>query len=72
MRSTIGIPCLLAVLCTGLCAVFAPALAQAAPVLRVQVSQRGDFLLVGNTVGFDCATGTPAPAAMNAAQVEML
>ncbi|MEZ4375804.1 MAG: hypothetical protein R3B07_33665 [Polyangiaceae bacterium] len=33
----------------------------AAPTLRVQVDQRGDFLMVGNTLGHDCANGTPAP-----------
>jgi uncharacterized repeat protein (TIGR01451 family)/MYXO-CTERM domain-containing protein len=35
--------------------------AQAAPALRVQVNQRGDFLLIGNTLGYDCAPGTPLP-----------
>ncbi|EYF07083.1 isopeptide-forming domain-containing fimbrial protein [Chondromyces apiculatus] len=35
--------------------------ANAAPSLRVQVDQRGDFLLVGNTLGYDCAATTPAP-----------
>ncbi|WP_441289376.1 hypothetical protein ACSRUE_00935 [Sorangium sp. KYC3313] len=29
--------------------------AHAAPTLRVQVDQRGDFLLVGNTLGYECA-----------------
>ncbi len=33
----------------------------AAPTLRQQVNQRGDFLLVGNTLGQDCDGGTPAP-----------
>lgn len=36
-------------------------MAQAAPQLRVQVDQRGDFILIGNTLGHECATGTPAP-----------
>jgi uncharacterized repeat protein (TIGR01451 family)/MYXO-CTERM domain-containing protein len=35
--------------------------ASAAPILRVQVDQKGDFLLIGNTIGYDCAGGTPAP-----------
>ena len=35
--------------------------ADAAPALRVQVNQHGDFLLIGNTLGYDCDTGTPAP-----------
>ena len=31
------------------------------PTLRVQVDQHGDFVLFGNTLGWDCATGgTPA------------
>ena len=29
--------------------------------LRVQVNQRGDFLLAGNTLGWDCGAGAPAP-----------
>jgi len=29
--------------------------------LRVQVDQRGDFLLVGNTLGWDCGANAPAP-----------
>ncbi len=36
-------------------------LVQAAPALRVQVYQRGDFALIGNTFGYDCAPGAPAP-----------
>ena len=35
--------------------------AHAAPTLRVQVDQHGDFLLIGNTLGYECAAGTPAP-----------
>jgi len=35
--------------------------AQGAPSLRVQVSQKGDFALIGNTLGHECAPGTPAP-----------
>ena len=38
----------------------APA-AAAAPQLRLQVDQNGDFLLIGNTLGHECAAGTPAP-----------
>ncbi len=35
--------------------------AGAAPTLRAQVSQRGDFALIGNTLAQECAAGTPAP-----------
>ncbi|WP_437798195.1 hypothetical protein [Sorangium sp. So ce693] len=35
--------------------------ASAAPVRRVQVAQRGDFVLIGNTLAHDCASSTPAP-----------
>ncbi|MFT3773062.1 MAG: DUF11 domain-containing protein [Minicystis sp.] len=35
--------------------------AHAAPALRVQVDQHGDFLLIGNTLGYECAAGTPNP-----------
>lgn len=35
--------------------------ANAAPTLRVQVSQQGDFVMIGNTIGHDCAPTTPAP-----------
>lgn len=37
--------------------------AHAAPTLRTQVDQRGDFLLFGNTTGFECANnaGVPQP-----------
>ena len=33
----------------------------AAPVLRKQISQHGDFALIGNSGGFECAPGTPVP-----------
>ena len=38
-------------------------LVHAAPVLRKQIDQRGDFVLFGNTTGFECANdaGVPAP-----------
>jgi len=38
-------------------------LVHAAPTLRKQVDQRGDFVLFGNTTGFECANnaGVPAP-----------
>jgi uncharacterized repeat protein (TIGR01451 family)/MYXO-CTERM domain-containing protein len=39
--------------------------AQAAQTLRVQVDQKGDFLLIGNTLGYDCASGTPMPIVGN-------
>ncbi|HEY6881287.1 MAG TPA: isopeptide-forming domain-containing fimbrial protein [Polyangiales bacterium] len=29
--------------------------------LRVQVDQRGDFMMIGNTLGWDCGAGAPAP-----------
>jgi clumping factor A len=32
----------------------------AAPQLRLQVDQKGDFVLLGNTMGHECAGGTPA------------
>jgi uncharacterized repeat protein (TIGR01451 family)/MYXO-CTERM domain-containing protein len=35
--------------------------ASAAPTLRVQVTQRGDFELIGNTLGQNCAGAVPAP-----------
>ena len=35
--------------------------ASAAPALRVQVDQRGDFILIGNTLGQDCAMSSPMP-----------
>ena len=39
----------------------ATATATAAPSLRVQVDQNGDFVMIGNSLAQDCATGTPAP-----------
>ena len=38
--------------------------AEAAPFLRQQVDQKGDFLLIGNTLGYDCQliAGNPPPA----------
>ncbi|MFY0541346.1 hypothetical protein [Nannocystis pusilla] len=38
-----------------------PAEASAAPSLRVQVTQRGDFALIGNTLGQNCAAAVPKP-----------
>ncbi len=35
--------------------------ASAAPALRKQAEQRGDFILIGNTLGWDCGPGVPAP-----------
>lgn len=35
--------------------------AQAAPKLRYQIDQHGDMILFGNTVGYDCRAGIPAP-----------
>ncbi|WP_437297178.1 hypothetical protein [Sorangium sp. So ce426] len=46
--------------------------AHAAPVLRVEVSQRGDFLLIGNTLGYECGgdlePATPVVGNANPAQ----
>ena len=33
----------------------------AAPLLRAQIVQRGDFVLLGNTLAHDCSPVTPAP-----------
>jgi uncharacterized repeat protein (TIGR01451 family) len=40
-----------------------PAALSAAPGLRKQIDQRGDFVMFGNTTGFECAdnAGVPAP-----------
>src|SRR4051794_38758573 len=35
--------------------------AAAAPVLRYQTDVRGNFVIFGNTLGYDCASGVPAP-----------
>src|SRR5258708_22766071 len=35
--------------------------AHAAQTLRVQVDERGDFKMIGNTLGQDCGGGVPAP-----------
>ena len=45
----------------ALAIVGAPASALGDPSLRVQVNQRGDFVLIGNSTGQDCAGGVPAP-----------
>ncbi|MDC3984848.1 MopE-related protein [Polyangium jinanense] len=39
--------------------------AAAAPNLRVQVDQKGDFLLIGNTLGHDCAGNAPGLPLVN-------
>lgn len=36
-------------------------LSLASPVLRTQINQKGNFLLVGNTLAQECAAGTPPP-----------
>ncbi len=46
---------------TGALLIPPSSVARAAPALRVQTTQHGDFLMVGNTLGHECATGTPAP-----------
>lgn len=33
----------------------------APPLLRAQVDQRGDFILIGNTLAHDCVMGVPSP-----------
>ena len=38
-----------------------PAPVLAVPLLRVQVYQHGDFDLIGNSFGYDCAYNTPLP-----------
>lgn len=47
-----------------LSAALSAASASAAPALRKQVDQRGDFAMFGNTLGFECTNnvGVPAPA----------
>jgi uncharacterized repeat protein (TIGR01451 family)/MYXO-CTERM domain-containing protein len=45
----------------GLAALLGALPAQAAQTLRVQVNQHGDFVMVGNTLGWDCQAGAPAP-----------
>ncbi len=52
---------LCALLLGTVCALAAPLRAEAAPKLRFQIDQHGDMLLFGNTVGFDCRPGIPAP-----------
>lgn len=58
LRRRVG-PTLIAALCV-LGAVMGRAEA-AAPTLRYQTDQRGDFILFGNTGGYDCRDGIPAP-----------
>ncbi len=36
--------------------------ASAQQALRVQVDQHGDFVMIGNTIGFDCGAGSGVPA----------
>src|SRR5450432_1299972 len=43
-------------------ALLAASSAMAAPVLRKQVDQHGDFALIGNAGGYDCSTDAAAPA----------
>src|SRR6185295_13388479 len=44
-----------AVICGGMGA------AHGAPALRFQVQQKGDFVLLGNTLAQDCSAGVPDP-----------
>lgn len=50
-----------AVLLSTVCALAVPLAADAAPKLRFQIDQHGDMMMFGNTVGYDCRTGVPAP-----------
>jgi len=60
MRSKTFLPRLLALgLATATGAVVSSA--DAAPAKRFGIDQKGDFHIVGNTLGFDCRTGVPAP-----------
>ncbi len=51
----------LAVCSSGSCLLLTAGAALAAPQLRVQVDQRGDFALIGNTLAQECSAGAPAP-----------
>ena len=46
---------------SSLLAITWAAFGSAAPVLRNQVDLHGDFVLFGNTLGWDCGAGAPAP-----------
>jgi clumping factor A len=48
--------------CLGIGMLTLTGVALAAPKLRVQVSQKGDFLLIGNTLGQDCRKDITLPA----------
>ncbi len=49
-------------LCSSACGLLLASASQAAPVLRKQATQHGDFALIGNAGGFECSPGaTPAP-----------
>ncbi|MBK8256574.1 MAG: DUF11 domain-containing protein [Polyangiaceae bacterium] len=61
MRKVLRKPLSSMVAAAGVATVLAVGQAHAAPSLRVQVDQKGDFLLIGNTIGYDCAAGTPNP-----------
>ena len=52
LRTTLGVGAGLLLSASGV---------SAAPQLRTQVTQRGDFILIGNTLGQECAAGTPLP-----------
>src|SRR5687767_10018648 len=58
MRSTRALFCLFAGVAVGAASLTG---AHAAPALRKQVDQRGDFTVIGNTLGWDCSPGVPAP-----------
>src|SRR4051812_1891405 len=61
MRSSIlrRLPFSVALLVAGIAAL--PSTAQAAPKKRVAFNVQGDFVLVGNTLGQDCAAGVGVP-----------
>ncbi|HSO00096.1 MAG TPA: hypothetical protein VLS89_17505, partial [Candidatus Nanopelagicales bacterium] len=57
MKRRIGISSLVGLALLG----GAGGVAEAAPTLRLQVDQKGDFALIGNTLGHECRAGVPAP-----------
>lgn len=57
MKKRLGLAWLAGAALLGLC----EGSAGAAPTLRVQVTQEGDFALIGNTLGHECRKSTPSP-----------
>jgi uncharacterized repeat protein (TIGR01451 family)/uncharacterized protein (TIGR03382 family) len=48
---------------SGILAILVAAAAEAVPTLRHQVDEQGDFVLLGNSTGFDCDASVPDPVA---------